>query len=140
MLSLVSSVEANWPAVYTVGGALLLAGFGASRVGPMLICAGINLAIFLGLALYAHAPVLAISADIFGLSNFNSDNAVMPAVFKQERPVAVFHLPIIGGHDWCLVNPWRQEGHRITLFNSSDKIRIIQWFGRRRPRTKVIKN
>ena len=66
------------------------------------------------------APVLAISADIFGLSNFNSDNAVMPTVFKQGRPAAVFHMPVIGGHDWCLVNPWRDEGHRITLFNSSD--------------------
>ena len=66
------------------------------------------------------APVLAISADIFGLSNFNSDNAVMPTIFKQRRPVAVFHMPIIGGHDWCLVNPWREEGNRITLFNSSD--------------------
>ncbi len=66
------------------------------------------------------APVLTISADIFGLSNFNNDNAVMPAIFKQERPAAVFHIPIIGGHDWCLVNPWREEGHKITLFNSSD--------------------
>jgi hypothetical protein len=66
------------------------------------------------------APVLAISADIFGLSNFNRDDAVMPAVFKQGRPAAVFHLPIVGGHDWCLVNPWREEGHRVTLFDSSD--------------------
>ncbi len=66
------------------------------------------------------APVLAVSADIFGLSNFNREDAVMPAIFKQKRPVAVFHMPIIGGHDWCLVNPWRREGHRITLFNSSD--------------------
>ncbi len=66
------------------------------------------------------APVLVVSADIFGLSNFNSNNAVMPTIFKQGRPVAVFHMPVIGGHDWCLVNPWRQEGHRITLFNSSD--------------------
>jgi len=66
------------------------------------------------------APVLAVSADIFGLSNFNSDNSVLPTVFKQGRPAAVFHMPIIGGHDWCLVNPWRDEGHRITLFNSSD--------------------
>ena len=66
------------------------------------------------------APVLAISADIFGLSNFNRDDAVMPVVFKQKRPAAVFHMPIIGGHDWCLVGPWRAEGHRITLFNSTD--------------------
>jgi len=61
------------------------------------------------------APVLAICADIFGLSS-----AVMPTVFKQGRPAAVFHVPVIGGHDWCLVNPWREEGHRIALFNSSD--------------------
>ncbi len=66
------------------------------------------------------APVLAVSADIFGLSNFNSDNSVMSAVFKHGRPAAVFHIPIISGHDWCLVNPWRDEGHRITLFSSSD--------------------
>jgi hypothetical protein len=66
------------------------------------------------------APVLAVSADIFGLSNFNKDNAVVPTVFKQGRPVAVFHMPIVGGHDWCLVNPWREEGHPITLFNTSD--------------------
>jgi len=66
------------------------------------------------------APVLAVSADIFGLSNFNRNNAVMPTIFKQGRPVAVFHLPVIGGHDWCLVKPWREEGHPITLFNSSD--------------------
>ncbi|UCG49718.1 MAG: hypothetical protein JSU94_08030 [Phycisphaerales bacterium] len=68
----------------------------------------------------ADAPVLAICAEIFGLSSFNRDDAVMPTIFKQERPVAVFHIPVIGGHDWCLVNPWRQEGHRITSFNSSD--------------------
>ncbi|MBN2476375.1 MAG: twin-arginine translocation signal domain-containing protein [Pirellulales bacterium] len=67
-----------------------------------------------------EAPVLAIPADIFGLSNFNRDDAVMPTVFQQGRPAAVFHLPIIGGHDWCLVNPWREQGHRITLLGSSN--------------------
>jgi hypothetical protein len=60
------------------------------------------------------APVLAISASIFGLSS------VMPVVFQQRRPTAVFHLPAIGGHDWCLVPRWLEEGHRITLFNTSD--------------------
>ena len=68
----------------------------------------------------ADAPVLAVSADIFGLSNFNRKNAVIPTIFKQGRPVAVFHMPVIGGHDWCLVKPWRDEGQPITLFNSSD--------------------
>jgi hypothetical protein len=61
------------------------------------------------------APVLAVSAEIFGLSS-----GVMPTIFKQGRPTAVFHLPVIGGHDWCLVSPWREEGHRITLFNTTD--------------------
>lgn len=60
------------------------------------------------------APVLAVTADIFGL------RAVMPAVFKEKRPAAAFHLPVIGGHDWCLVKPWREQGHRITLFNTTD--------------------
>lgn len=60
------------------------------------------------------APVLAISASIFGLSK------VMPVVFQQRRPAAVFHLPVIGGHDWCLVPRWVEEGHRVTLFNTSD--------------------
>ena len=68
----------------------------------------------------AEAPVLAVSADIFGLSNFNRKNAVIPTIFKQGRPVAVFHMPVIGGHDWCLVKPWQDEGQPITLFNSSD--------------------
>ncbi|OHB72631.1 MAG: hypothetical protein A2V70_04820 [Planctomycetes bacterium RBG_13_63_9] len=62
-----------------------------------------------------EAPVLAVSADIFGLSQ-----GVMPTIFQQGRPAAVFHIPVIGGHDWCLVNPWREEGHRITLFDSTD--------------------
>lgn len=66
------------------------------------------------------APVLAVSADIFGLSNFNREDAVIPAVFRRKRPVAVFHMPIIGGHDWCLVKPWRDAGNRITLFNTTD--------------------
>ncbi|MBN1420459.1 MAG: twin-arginine translocation signal domain-containing protein [Planctomycetes bacterium] len=60
------------------------------------------------------APVLAISASIFGLS------AVMPVVFQQRRPAAVFHLPVIGGHDWCLVPRWLEDGHRVTLFNTTD--------------------
>jgi hypothetical protein len=63
------------------------------------------------------APVLGVSADIFGLSR------VMPTVFKEGRPAAVFHLPVIGGHDWCLVKPWRDEGNRITLFNISRQCR-----------------
>ncbi len=61
------------------------------------------------------APVLAVATDIFSLSR-----GVMPTVFKEGRPAAVFHVPVLGGHDWCLVKPWREEGHRIALFNSSD--------------------
>jgi len=60
------------------------------------------------------APVLVISTHIFGPSR------IMPAIFEQRRPVAMFHMPVIGGHDWCLVKPWREEGHQITLFNTTD--------------------
>jgi len=62
-----------------------------------------------------EAPVLAVSTEIFGLSR-----VIMPVVAKTTRPVAVFHMPVVGGHDWCLVKPWRDEGTRITLFNTSD--------------------
>ncbi|MBN2328255.1 MAG: hypothetical protein JXR73_13995 [Candidatus Omnitrophica bacterium] len=58
--------------------------------------------------------MLVISADIFG------PKSVMPEIFKQRRPAALFHLPVVGGHDWCLVKPWREEGNRITLFNTTD--------------------
>jgi len=61
------------------------------------------------------APVLAISASIFGLNR-----GVMQVVLKQRRPTAVFHLPVIGGHDWCLVPRWLEEGHRVTLFETTD--------------------
>lgn len=61
------------------------------------------------------APVLAISAEIFGPSR-----GVLPAAFAEGRAVALFHLPVIGGHDWCLIKPWREEGNRVTLFNSTD--------------------
>jgi hypothetical protein len=60
------------------------------------------------------APVLLVSCDIFGPSR------VVPAVFEAGRPVAMFHMPIIGGHDWCLVKPWQDEGRRITLLNTTD--------------------
>jgi 4-amino-4-deoxy-L-arabinose transferase-like glycosyltransferase len=63
LVSLVSPVEANWPMVYTVGAAALLAGFGAARLGPMMICAGINLGLFLALVVYAHNPVFARGGD-----------------------------------------------------------------------------
>ena len=61
-----------------------------------------------------NAPVLVISAHIFG------PRQVMPTIFEQRRPVALFHLPVVGGHDWCLVKPWRDEGNKITLFNTTD--------------------
>ena len=61
------------------------------------------------------APVLVISSSIFGPSRI-----AMPVVFEQGRPAALFHMPVVGGHDWCLVGPWQAMGHRLTLFNSSD--------------------
>ncbi len=75
------------------------------------------------------APVLAISAGIFGLSNFNSDDAVVPAIFKQGRPVAVFHLPVIGGHDWCLVNPWQRKAIESRCSTAAT---MTSWNGRHR--------
>jgi hypothetical protein len=59
LVSLVSPVQTNWPAMYTVGAAALLAGFGASRLGPMIICSAINLVLFMALVLYVHNPAIA---------------------------------------------------------------------------------
>jgi hypothetical protein len=56
-VSLVSKVEANWAALYTIGAAALLAGFGATRLRNMAIHGGINVAFCLALALYARYPI-----------------------------------------------------------------------------------
>lgn len=56
-VSLVSPVGANWAAVYTVGAAVLLAGFGASRPRQVRICSAVNVALCLGLAIYSFHPV-----------------------------------------------------------------------------------
>jgi len=61
--SLFSNVEANWPAVYTVGASALLAGFAASRPRRTVVLAACNLALFLAVVLHAHNPVLARGRD-----------------------------------------------------------------------------
>jgi hypothetical protein len=56
-VSLVAPVGANWAAVYTVGAAVLLAGYGASRLRLVVICSTANILLCLVLAGYAFHPV-----------------------------------------------------------------------------------
>ena len=56
LVSLRSHVEANWPAVYVVGAAPLLAAFCARRLRLTVGLAALNAALLLALAAYARAP------------------------------------------------------------------------------------
>ena len=59
------------------------------------------------------APVLAISSGIGRLL------AIMDPVLESGRPTAVFSAPA-SGHDWMYPPRWQSEGHRVTLFATSD--------------------
>ncbi len=59
------------------------------------------------------ASVLAISSGIGWLIG------VMPPVLEANRPAAVYSYPG-SGHDWMYPPHWREEGHPVTLFSSSD--------------------
>lgn len=60
-----------------------------------------------------EAPVLVINMTIGGLLS------VMPPVFEQNRPTAVFSMPG-SGHDWLYPFRWREEGRPVTLIASAD--------------------
>jgi 4-amino-4-deoxy-L-arabinose transferase-like glycosyltransferase len=57
LVSLRSHVEANWPAVYVVGAAPLLATFCAGRLRLTVGLAALNAVMLLALAVYARAPI-----------------------------------------------------------------------------------
>ncbi len=59
------------------------------------------------------APVLAVSSGIGWLIG------VMPPVLEANRPAAVYSYPG-SGHDWMYPPRWRDQGHPVTLFSSSD--------------------
>src|SRR5262245_22591253 len=57
LVCLAARVEANWPAVYVLGAAPLLAAFCARRLRDTVVQAAINATLLLAVALYARAPL-----------------------------------------------------------------------------------
>jgi hypothetical protein len=59
------------------------------------------------------APVLAINLNIFSLTR------VVTPILEGGHPMVVFSLPA-SGHDWMYAHRWQRQGHRVTLFPTSD--------------------
>lgn len=58
-------------------------------------------------------PVLAINLNIFSLTR------VVTPILQGGHPMVVFSLPA-SGHDWMYPHRWQRQGHRVTLFPTSD--------------------
>jgi L-fucose isomerase-like protein len=59
------------------------------------------------------APVLAINVQNFALTR------VVKPILDGSHPMVFFSLPA-SGHDWMYSPRWHRQGHRVTLFASSD--------------------
>lgn len=109
VITLMERVEANWAAIYTVGGAVLLAGFGASRIVPMIICSAINLVLLLVLVVYAYAPLTMLGNnrildETYGWSPLAEYVAQLdgPVFVDREQRTSMirFHRPEVGAVQW----------------------------------------
>jgi hypothetical protein len=58
-------------------------------------------------------PVLAINLQIFTLTR------LVTPILEGGHPMIVFSLPA-SGHDWMYAHRWQRQGHRVTLFPTSD--------------------
>jgi L-fucose isomerase-like protein len=58
-------------------------------------------------------PVLAINLNIFSLTS------VVGPILEGRHPMIVFSLPA-SGHDWMYAHRWQRQGHRVSLFPTSD--------------------
>jgi hypothetical protein len=58
-------------------------------------------------------PVLAVNLNIFSLTR------VVTPILEGGHPMVVFSLPA-SGHDWMYAHRWQRQGHRVTLFPTSD--------------------
>jgi hypothetical protein len=58
-------------------------------------------------------PVLAINLNIFSLTS------VVTPILEGRHPMIVFSLPA-SGHDWMYAHRWQRQGHRVSLFPTSD--------------------
>jgi len=58
-------------------------------------------------------PILAINLNIFSLTR------VVEPILQGGHPMVVFSLPA-SGHDWMYAHRWQRQGHRVTLFPTSN--------------------
>jgi hypothetical protein len=58
-------------------------------------------------------PVLAINLNICSLTR------VVTPILEGRHPMIVFSLPA-SGHDWMYAHRWQRQGHRVSLFPTSD--------------------
>src|SRR5262249_55219102 len=110
LVSLRVHVEANWPAVYVVGAAPLLAAFCARRLRLTLPLAALNAAVLLGLAAYARAPFASRAEDrvVREMQGYRELAAVLDArlqgpVFGDHHQLVAelnFHAPRLGVQQW----------------------------------------
>jgi 4-amino-4-deoxy-L-arabinose transferase-like glycosyltransferase len=108
---LATRVEANWPAVYVLGAAPLLAAFCARRLRATVVQATINATLLLAVALYARVPLGAHARDrLVRETQGYPELAELLATRLQGRPVfgdthqliaeLNFHAPHLAVRQW----------------------------------------
>ena len=110
LVSLGAQVEANWPAVYVVGTAPLLAAFCARHLRLTVTLAALNAALLLALAAYARAPLVSRAGDrvVREMQGYRELAAVLDArlhgpVFGDHHQLVAelnFHAPRLGVQQW----------------------------------------
>ena len=109
-VSLRTHVEANWPAVYVVGAAPLLATFCAGRLRLTVGLAAINAALLLALAAYVRAPIgcradARIVREVQGYRELAAllDTRLQGPVFGDRHQLVAelnFHAPRLAVQQW----------------------------------------
>jgi 4-amino-4-deoxy-L-arabinose transferase-like glycosyltransferase len=109
LVSLKSSVEANWPAVYVIGAAPLLAAWCAQRLRTTVVCSAVNAMLVLVLAVYARVPLAAgvgnrLARETLGYRELAAtvDELHGPIFADHYQLVAElnFHAPHLGVRQW----------------------------------------
>src|SRR5262249_8570033 len=109
LVSLESTVQANWPAVYVIGAAPLLAAFCATRLRETVVCCAINAALVLALAGYARVPLGAgvgnrVVRELSGYSDLATRlRALEGPLFAGHHQLVAelnFHAPQLGVRQW----------------------------------------
>ena len=109
LVSLGVSIEANWPAVYVIGAVPLLAARCAERLRTTVVCAAVNAALVLALALYARVPLAAsvgsrVARETLGYRELAASIAELNGPIFADHYQLVselnFHAPHLGVRQW----------------------------------------